>query len=302
MTNQVYALATALVLSACAIDGSPSAQTGQLIFHESFESAHVQPRTIAVWLPEGYKADSDEDYKTIYAHDGQNLFEAATSYGGVEWGLDQTAQRMMTSGDVLPAIIVGIWNTDKRWQEYAPQKVIEKLSGDTSSEWLGQTLPELQADAYLQFITDELKPFMDENYASSTDPNDTLIMGSSMGGLISLYAVAEYPETFGRAAAVSIHWPLAEPDGPISMQADAAMQAYLETSGIDPTKHLLWFDRGTETLDASYQPHADAMQAWFRSQGWGEDQAIFRTYPGTDHSEAAWAGRTEDILNFLLAE
>jgi enterochelin esterase-like enzyme len=281
---------------------SPSRLDAQLIEHKNFESEYVQPRNITVWLPDGYLPFGDQRYPVIYAHDGQNLFQPGYSYGGVEWGLDETAQQMMSAGDVQPAIIVGIWNTDARWQEYAPQKVVERLSGETASEWLGETLPELHGDAYLRFITEELKPFIDSTYDTSPIAEDTMIMGSSMGGLISLYAIAEYPDTFSRAAAVSIHWPLTEPDGAMARQADAAMQAYLESSGIDPDKHTLWFDHGTETLDAAYPPHADAMKTWFRDQGWQQDQAVFRVFPGTNHNEGAWAARADEILSFLLEE
>lgn len=274
----------------------------QFVEHTDFESAFVQPRNITVWLPEGYEANSAARYPVIYAHDGQNLFQPGFSYGGVEWGLDETSARIMGDGTVRSAIIIGIWNTNERWQEYAPQKVIERLTGDTSSEWHGETPPELKADAYLRFIVEELKPFIDETYATQPDHANTMVMGSSMGGLISLYAMAEYPDTFSRAAAVSIHWPLADPGSAISMQADAVMQAYLETSGLDQSKQVIWFDHGTETLDAAYPPHAAAMEAWFRDRGWAEDRAIFRSYPGTDHSEGAWAARADDILTFLLSE
>lgn len=279
---------------------SPAQFSARLVEHSDFASAHVQSRNITVWLPDGYSPSVETSYPVIYAHDGQNLFEPGRAYGGVEWGLDETAGAMMAAGDIRPAIIVGIWNTDERWQEYAPQKVIESLTGETASEWLGPSLPELKADAYLRFLVEELKPFIDQTYSTKPDKEDTLIMGSSMGGLISLYAISEYPEVFTRAAAVSVHWPLTEPEGAMAQQADVAMQTYLASGGIDQTQHQIWFDRGTETLDAAYRPHADAMESWFRSQGWDETQAIFRAYPGTDHSEAAWAARADDILNFLL--
>ena len=314
-------LALAILIGACTPQVSPDTETGQtselnledastsetsappqIVEYEMFNSAFVQPRNLSIWLPEGYGTDPDARYKVIYAHDGQNLFEPGYSYGGVEWGLDETAEALMADGKVPQAIIVGIWNTDARWQEYAPQKVIESLTGDTSSEWLGPELPDLKGDAYLRFIVEELKPFIDETYQTLPDQDHTYIMGSSMGGLISLYAMAEYPDTFRRAAAVSIHWPLTEPEGAMAQQADAAMQAYLATSDIDASKHTIWFDHGTETLDAAYPPHAEAMETWFRTQGWDEEQAIFKSYPGTDHSEGAWAARADQILTFLLTD
>ncbi len=317
MPLRTSSAAIALMMAACAApaptttDSSSNIETAsetvrpisaQLIEHADFKSEFVKPRNITIWLPDSYQSDASDRYPVIYAHDGQNLFQPGFSYGGVEWGLDETATQLMGAGELRPAIIVGIWNTDERWQEYAPQKVIERLTGDTSSEWLGDTPPDLKADAYLRFIVEELKPCIDQEYATLPDQENTHIMGSSMGGLISLYAMAEHPDTFSRAAAVSIHWPLADPGSAISMQADAVMQAYLETSALDQAKHTIWFDHGTETLDAAYPPHAAAMEAWFRDKGWPEDRAIFRTYPGTDHSEGAWAARADDILTFLLAE
>ena len=293
----------ALLLGACGPAVTPAeteptateapSTAAQFVEHEAFQSAFVQPRNVTVWLPPNYESDPATHYPVIYAHDGQNLFE---------WGLDEAANALMTSSAVRPAIIVGIWNTDKRWQEYAPQKAVERMTGDTSSEWLGESPPPLEADAYLRFITEELKPFIDANYATAPDVANTSIMGSSMGGLISLYALGEYPDTFSRAAAVSIHWPIADPASAISAQADGVMQAYLATSGIDPAKHTIWFDRGTEALDAAYGPHAEVMEAWFRDAGWADDQAIFKVYPGTDHSEGAWADRADQILTFLLEE
>lgn len=303
-------LLAALALSACsnnAPDASPPieppiAADAQLLEHVDFESRFVQSRQISVWLPPSYDPRGDTRYPVIYAHDGQNLFEPGRSYGGVEWGLDEAASRLIGENKMRPVIIVGIWNTDQRWQEYAPQKVVESIPGSTASEWLGPTLPDLKADAYLQFITQELKPFIDQTYRTHPDRNNTAIMGSSMGGLISLYAMAEYPDTFSRATAVSIHWPLTEPGGVMAQQADAAMQAYLATSRLDKTRQVLWFDRGTETLDAAYAPHAAAMETWFRDQGWSQQAATFKSYPGTDHSEGAWAARADEILTFLMTE
>jgi predicted alpha/beta superfamily hydrolase len=306
--------AITFALSACSLEQTIVAPTGaapdqvalnataaQLVEISNFASDHVQARNISIWLPPNYAADSETRYPVIYAHDGQNLFEPGRSYGGVEWGLDETAAALIGDGTLTPAIIVGIWNTNERWQEYAPQKVIESLSGETSSEWLGPNLPELKADDYLTFIVEELKPYIDATYATRPEAESTFMMGSSMGGLISLYALAEHPDTFSRAAAVSIHWPLTEPKGAMAQQSDAAMQAYLSESGLDPSKHTIWLDHGTETLDAAYPPHAEEMEAWFRAQGWTETQAVFRDFPGTDHSEGAWAARADQILTFLLS-
>ncbi len=315
-----------LLLSACGTSNSPQTRTVQtseygesrieereeellktpsaarLVELTDVSSQFVQSRNVTIWLPPGYGTDPDRRYPVIYAHDGQNVFHAGHSYAGVEWRMDETAERLMSDGTIRPAIVVGIWNTDLRWQEYAPQKVLDRIPQQTTSEWLDPEIPEIKSDAYLSFVVKELKPYIDATYLTASEAANTLIMGSSMGGLISLYALAEYPNTFSRAAAVSIHWPLTEPEGAIAQRADSAMQAYLAESGLDATQHTLWFDHGTEALDAAYPPHAQAMEAWFRDQGWTSDQAQFRAYPGTDHSEGAWADRLDEILIFLLEE
>lgn len=151
--------------------------TGRLVDHDQVTSAYVQPRRVTVWLPPEYDARKDAAYPVIYAHDGQNLFDPATSYGGVEWGLDETAARLMRDGTVRPAIIVGIWNTNERWQEYAPQKAFEHIAWTSSSDWLGDTRPELKGDAYLRFIVEELKPLIDETYRTKPDTENTMIVG-----------------------------------------------------------------------------------------------------------------------------
>jgi len=269
-------------------------------------SASLAARNVTLWLPPNYDPDG-EPYPVIYAHDGQNLFVPGNSYGGVEWELDETAERMVLAGELPPVIIVGIWNTAKRWEEYAPQKVIESLPSsvfEAMQDPGGQPMerPELLADNYLRFIVEELKPMIDATYNTAPGRKHTAIMGSSMGGLISLYAAAEYPEVFGQAACVSTHWPLAAPEGPIADAATETMLDYLKQAKLDPDTQRLWFDEGTENLDSYYARHSGPIEAWFRSEGWDDTNAPFTVYPGADHNEASWASRSDDILSFLFGE
>ncbi len=307
MKRIALSLALTALFVACA-QTVPPVETVQVetqsrfVEYPAFESQHVQPRQVSVWLPPNY-SDNGEPYPVIYAHDGQAMMHVGYSGdNGKEWTLDETTERLIAEGKIRDVILVGIWNTDKRWQEYAPQKIMEHINAAPGSDWFAEGLPELEGDAYLKFIATELKPFIDATYNTAAGPEATLTMGSSMGGLISLYAAAEYPGVFSRAACVSIHWPLAGPESEIAEQATAAMQAYLETAQLDPASQRLWFDSGTEDLDAYYPPHAAKMQDWFRARGWNENAAVFRTYEGTNHSETAWAARLDEILIFLLSE
>src|SRR6185503_14814690 len=179
------------------------------------------------WLPPGYAANRAARYPVLYMHDGQNVFDPGTSFGGVDWGVDETMTRLIREGKVRPAIVVAIWNTAKRYQEYMPQK---PLAGTTShSTGFGSTIQnsEIISDNYLRFLVTELKPFIDRTYRTKTGRADTFTMGASMGGLIAAYAMTEYPEVFGGAGCVSTGWPV----------ADGAVITYLGRHPPDPRTH-----------------------------------------------------------------
>ena len=157
---------------------------GRLVLHEAVASAHVKARNVSVWLPPGYEA-SDDTYPVLYMHDGQNLFDPATANFG-EWGVDEHLTRLIASGQVRAPIVVGVWNTNLRLREYVPADLIAALPADMRDEvqaiYGGPSL----SDAYLRFLVEELKPFIDGAYRTLSGPQDTMIAGSSMGGLISM--------------------------------------------------------------------------------------------------------------------
>ncbi len=219
--------------------------TGTIIRHEAFASLQVEPRQVDVWLPPGYQTGGEKRYPVIYMHDGQNLLDPALSYVGVDWAIDEILTGLIASGSVRPAIVVGIWNAgERRYAECMPQKAVPS--------------EELLSDRYLRFIIDELKPFIDAHYRTLPGRGDTFTMGSSMGGLISAYAVSEYPEVFGGAACVSTHWPI----------ADGAALDYIAAELPDPGAHRLYFDFGTATLDAGYEPWQRRMDERLRRRGY----------------------------------
>lgn len=266
--------------------------TGRIEGWQDFASRHVTARDVDVWLPPGYHAHRDRRYPVIYMHDGQNLFDPALVFNHTDWDIDGAMTSGIASGALPPAIIVGIANTSRRFEEYMPAVVDgpRVTSGVPGRESFASA--DIRSDAYLRFIVDELKPFIDAQYRTRPGRADTSIMGSSMGGLISLYAMARHPDVFGNAAAVSTHWPAGE----------GAMVDWFAHHLPSADTHRIWMDHGTETLDARYAPYQQKMDVQMQKGGFVEGAGwVSRVYPGTEHSEKAWRDRAGEILAFLLS-
>ena len=299
-------LAALLLLLSLLVPSFASAEPGRLERHTGFPSKHVDPRNITVWLPADYDPEG-EPYAVLYMHDGQNIFEPGSSYGGEEWGVDEAMAKLIGEDAVRRTIVVGIWNTPKRLREYVPAKAFDRLPPEyldrVKALYGGTPL----SDEYLKFIVEELKPFIDQRYNVSAARDDTAIMGSSMGGLISLYALTEYPDVFGMAGAVSTHWPLLlPPEGEALSDADVnavatAFEGYLASALPEPGGHRIWFDHGDETLDAHYAAYQARIDALMEREGWvrGRDW-ISKNFPGAAHNEASWRARVDQPLRFLL--
>ncbi|MCG9966151.1 alpha/beta hydrolase [Shewanella cutis] len=284
----------------------PQVSAGSIERLTSFPSAFVPPRNIDIWLPAGY--DKQQRYAVLYMHDGQMLFDATTSWNKQEWQIDEVASRLIKAGKTQPFIVVGIDNAgENRHSEYFPQQPFENLSQaqQTALYQLQRTKnqalfsQQVYSDRYLKFLVTELKPYIDSHYSVYTDAAHTFVMGSSMGGLISLYAISEYPHIFGGAACLSTHWPgtFEQQNNPIP----PAFFNYMQQKLPDPSTHKLYFDHGTATLDAWYpqlQAQADKIikAKGYTSQNW---QSL--TFEGAEHSEHAWAARLDIPLIFLLA-
>ena len=268
---------------------------GMLVQIPAFDSTNVVARQVSIWLPPGYDM-SKRRYPVIYMHDGQNVFDPATAYGGKTWGVAEALVAMKRE-----AIVVGVWNTKLRGREYFPQKLFALLPADQQANARQTHGGEPLADAYLRFLVTELKPYIDRTYRTRPGPRDTSIMGSSMAGLISLYAMAEYPKVFGQAACVSIHWPLGNPEASDPDKITAAFKTYLATSKMRPGENRLYMDHGTLTLDSYYAPFAARMEAILPKLGWHRDSDwVSRAFPGTAHNEESWRARVDIPLAFLL--
>jgi enterochelin esterase-like enzyme len=297
--RQVLAGAAGLALAGCATPVPPPAQVsaGRLERLSTIMSKHVDARPVDVWLPPGY--DAGKRHVVLYMHDGQMLFDATTTWNKQAWDVDDVAAKLITEGKLRDFIVVAVHNNGKkRFPEYYPQKFMAHLP-DAAREGLikrGLDGPPL-ADAYLRFLVEEVKPAVDARYATKPGRDDTLLMGSSMGGLISIYALLEYPQVFGAAAALSTHWITMFEDNEVF---PAAAVAYLRDKLPAPGALKLYMDHGTTELDAQYARAQQRIDALFSERGFGQPQVVSRVFQGMGHNERAWSARLQTPLTFLL--
>lgn len=279
---------------------------GNIVEIKDFKSQYVISRNVSIWLPDNYDKIK-KPLKVLYMQDGENLFEPSHSLSHKDWGAGKTAQKLINEGKIEPFIIVGMWSTKLRGREYLPYKIYSNLTPDLQDKiqkgWEGVPL----SDEYLNFIIQELKPYIDKNYKVSKRAKDTAIMGSSMGGLISFYAQMEYPKIFGQSASLSMHWILGSPVNAnenldeFVKNIDNAFENYLVSKNYNPQRYRIYIDHGDETLDALYRPYSKGFEDWYFSK-YQKNDNYFQShiFKGTNHSEGAWADRLEIPFLFLL--
>jgi predicted alpha/beta superfamily hydrolase len=282
-----------------------NAVAGKIERIENFASKFVEPRHVDVWLPAHY--NGKKKFAVLYMHDGQMLFDSASTWNHQSWNVDDMATRLLNEGKIRDFIVVGVWNPGRqRHANYFPQKPFDNLRSaekDTLIRQLQQAgrstdVFQPNSDAYLKFLVSELKPVIDKKYRVHTGPKHTFIAGSSMGGLISIYAICEYPSIFGGAACLSTHWP-----GTFTLKnnpfPDAFFQ-YLNNHLPNPKKHKIYFDCGDQTLDALYPPLQKRIDQLMQTKGFSEKNWQTGYFQGKDHSEKAWSERMDIPLLFLL--
>jgi len=311
MIKRLFAILLAMFVATPAFAGDGTGpvhvSAGTIVDLGVLKSKYADPRRVVVWLPPGYSKRGPK-YSVLYMHDGQNLFDKATAGYGMEWEIDEHLSKLIADNKVRPTIVVGIWNTPKRLQEYVPSKAFNGLPAGYRAKVRALYGGDPLSDGYLKFIVRELRPMIDRKFNVKTDRANTAIMGSSMGALISLYAIDEYPQIFGAAGMMSTHWPLViNPDGkPVSQEdydvVSATFERYLAPALPSSSTHRLYFDHGTETLDAIYKQYQDRVDTVVAKRGYRQGvNWLTRNYPGQKHNEISWASRVDVPLTFLLA-
>ncbi len=255
------------------------------------------PRDVWVWVPPTYQEKPDERFPVIYMQDGQNLFYSEKAYSQVTWGIAETIAKLSGWGFIQPVIVVGIDNTDNRPGDYLPTRPFMSPEGQAFIASLPEEVRkdienfDFIADQYLKLMVEIIKPIVDRDFRTKPDLSHTIVMGSSMGALISLYALIEYPAVFGRAGCLSIHWPMVE----------MVILPYLNKYLPEPGQHKFYFDYGSEGFDADYGPCQAAVDEIGQGRGYelGRDW-LTRFFPGADHHESAWRSRLHIPLRFFL--
>lgn len=283
----------------------PHVEVGRIERLEQFPSKFIDPRPVDVWLPPGYTPD--KRYAVLYMHDGQMLFDASQTWNKSAWNVHLAVARLMQAGKIQDTIVVGVPNNGKyRYSEYYPAKYLALAPAALRADYVRRAQwDKTLSDAYLQFLATELKPAIDRAYATRPEASATFVMGSSMGGMISLYAVCEYPQVFAGAAALSTHWvgrPSAwgTPEKLQNASLPLAAFNYLKGALPQPGAHKFYMDHGTTGLDAVYGIHQAIVDEIFKEKGYQAAQWQSRVFEGTGHTEADWAARLDIPLQFLL--
>jgi enterochelin esterase-like enzyme len=285
----------------------PKVISGRLQRLENFPSKYVSSRNIDVWLPANY--NDTVKHAVLYMHDGQMLFDPEQTWNHQAWNVDDVASTLQSQHQTQAFIVVGIWNSGStRHQEYFPQKPFEKLTDlekdsvffrlKKAGKCKDTFLP--QSDLYLQFLVEELIPYIDYHFAVRHDRQSTFMAGSSMGGLISIYGLCEYPEIFGGVACLSSHWP-----GTYSLENNPLPNAflnYLDEKLPPPGQHKIYFDCGDQTLDALYPALQKRVDSLLIEKKYTLINQLSYYSPGDEHNEVAWNKRLPGALKFLIGK
>ena len=297
----VAVLMSAMVAMAQLPAQAPSQPTqkvssGSLEFYPDFKSQYITSRNVTVWLPDGYTIGEPCD--VLYMHDGQMLFDATTTWNKQEWQVDEVMGRLIAEGKVRRCIVVGIDNTSNRLNDYFPTRCYEKVPENQRE---GIDVSTYKGDEYLRFLVEEVKPFIDSHYKPLTSREHTFVMGSSMGGLISLYALCNYPEVFGGAVCMSTHLSMNFFDPKFKSECwSEGLREYVKEHLPKANSCLLYFDGGTVELDDTYRPYQNKLNAVISGLGWDSAHFVYYLYEGHKHMETFWAERLDVPFMFLL--
>ena len=258
--------------------------TGDLRLHEFRSLVFRNTRFLRVWLPPGYDdpENAGRRYPVFYMNDGQNLFEPATSFNGVEWQVDETSDRLIREGIVPPLIVVGMDNAGQdRIREYMPHRSLQPV------------IMRVRGSRYPFFLIKEVMPFVARNYRVATGPQNTGLGGSSLGALIALYTAIVRPGVFG-------HLLLESP----SLWA-SNRQIIKQSRAVKAWPERIFLAMGTAEAgradrDRSMVDDARELAAILRRAGLDDRRLLVKIDEGATHHESCWARRFPEALTFLF--
>jgi predicted alpha/beta superfamily hydrolase len=262
----------------------PSTRTGDIRLHPIHSKLLNNDRNLWVWLPPDYEKEPDRKFAVFYLHDAQNLFDSATSFAG-EWRADETADELIRRGAIEPVILVGIDNNVHRTAELTPTADPREKQGG-------------RGDLYAKFVIEEVKPFIDATYRTTSDRKKTAIGGASLGGLISLYIAQKDPKSFGCCAAISpsLWW----------NYRGAFKDLAQDARWMKQTK--FWLDIGTEEgkTPANQAKSVEDLKNFAELLEFSgltpETDFKLRVFEHAKHNETAWAARFDQVLFFFFGK
>lgn len=295
-------------------DPCPVSAYGSITRYSVF-STNLQSNIIVdVWTPQGYNASDPRKYPVLYAHDGQNLFDGSFSFAGVPWAVDKACSQLVSDSNFDMPIVVGINNRGSeglRPNDYFPENALDYISPEQREEtFIYETCNDLfLGNEEAAFVSQELKPLIDNLYNTAPGMATTFAMGSSMGALASMYLLCEYPEIFGGAACLSTHW-----IGSLNLNPDYTMNDdevcanailqylsdHIPTDGL----HRLYMDQGTKDWDAGYLKYEVIAREIVAEKGYTQENGLLYVYDakGAGHNEWYWQQRVKIPLKFLLSK
>lgn len=256
---------------------------GDLRLHELRSRIFRNPRLVRVWLPPDYDDSGATRYPVLYLNDGQNLFEPATAFGGVDWQAGRAARQLVAEGRIPPLILVGIDNTKSRLREYIPYRSFEPRV-------LGP-----QGKHYPDFLRREVMPLIEKYYPVAKGPEHTGLGGSSLGGLITLYTQLASPGVFGRLLIESASLWVAN------------RRILEECANFHDWPYRVYLGMGTRETGNPAKDEATVegvrqMENTLRDAGLGKSRLKVWIEEGATHNEAAWRARFPGALEFLFGK
>jgi len=306
--KQLFFLFAALCCSSVLLAQQSQAPTGTeripifkgdtLIRHHFPAFGELPGRSVDVWLPKMEAAQGP--LALVLAQDGQNIFDPSTAYGGQSWEMHVAVRKLLDSQQIRPCMVVGIWNSPNRFNEYLPSPAVTGLDSAARAILQAERMAAPKSDVYVAWIDQVLLPFLTAEYPISNQPEDRFLIGSSMGGLISSYILAQLPQHFGGAMCVSTHWPLSLKRNELAYSAP--YRAWLLAQAPVLQRKRLYMDHGDLTLDSFYAPHQQAFDAAWNNQTAFPANYRSMAFEQAAHNEASWRARVHLPLLFMLGQ